>query len=305
MDVIKRFNLLLLSCFLLGCEKDSDESDPPPPELEASFHANVSNGANHATVAASLRHKGERVQMIGGDIFVASNTQGKSALVGINESNGDYLATLPFQEGDQTVHIEVEHDAIAASQGRWYPVDILQVDPGPGEYIGKFGEIRIPSQAVTITAPEANSQYSDVGQNITLEWDISNNPTGELYTTRLVGVGRCSNGGRTHYAYHSLSFDDDPGTATILLEDVVFNPHGSLRPSTISDFIFGLTLGFFHSMFSRDADDLDNYLDFEAKRCDIDLTVFRELKDNSGEDFDAGYAVGSRSATLKLEYQAP
>jgi len=98
-------------------------------------------------------------------------------------------------------------------------------------------------------------------------------------------------------------FYDDPGVATFLVEDFVFNPYGSLRPSTINDYLLAATLGTFYWLLTFNDDDFDEFLDFESKTCDIEINVFRELRSAISEDFDDGYAIGSRSAQVKVEYR--
>lgn len=307
MDAIRLICFIFISAMLLGCEESSDETEETPPVLTASFRANIAHDSNEVVIAAGLEYEGERVQMVGGDVFVASNGDQEVALTAIDETNKTYVGAIslesPLPENNHSINIEVKHDAIAASDGRWYPIDLLQVDPGAGEYVGKFGNLSIPQVPVEITAPQANSIYSDLSQTITIEWDNSVNPNGEPYASRVAGVSACHSGRYTLYIYFEKVFDDDPGTATYLVEDFVFNPYGSLRPSTIQDYLLAASLGAVYWFVTLDTDNFNEFLDFESKSCSVEINVFRELRNDISEDFDDGYAIGSRSAQVTVEYQ--
>lgn len=52
---------------------------------------------------------------------------------------------------------------------RWYPVDILNIDPGPGELVGKSSKVSFP-QPVVIVSPVAHTVYSSITDAVDLQW---------------------------------------------------------------------------------------------------------------------------------------
>ena len=71
---------------------------------------------------------------------------------------GSYAVSSPVDNSVQDVFFNILHLPTEACEDRWYPLDPINVDPGPGELVGKSATVSFP-QAITITTPLMEKLY--------------------------------------------------------------------------------------------------------------------------------------------------
>ncbi|MCP5015866.1 MAG: hypothetical protein GY938_11455 [Ketobacter sp.] len=304
---------MLRSCFVVfvsllcaSCYTGSNDSLRNPVSqqgVSATIQANLPFGAMEAQVAASLYKDGRKQALVGGDIVVASSDNGlhSSILRSIENLGGDYIANIQVDDSGQGVEFAVEHDPVAAREDRWYPVDELLVDPGPGELVGYTFDVNFPSE-IMLTSPLPTDTYTSRGQTIALNWNTETDGD----QIRLTSVQTCFSGDQSvQWATSTIINSTDTGSHDISV--------GSLIPSTtvvnaISDFFQQISVmivssvleAYTFGLVSADDIDLGSYnLDY----CTISLTVFREISNDLGADISGGYAIGSASDTVTVRYE--
>ncbi|OUS30126.1 hypothetical protein A9Q99_06490 [Gammaproteobacteria bacterium 45_16_T64] len=306
MDKFK-LSCLCASLFLLsGCPTgttSNSQSSVFNDGLTANIQANIHEDETSARVAASVFQDGVRVNLVAADVFEAATATKGVLLQSINVHTGDYIGTLPIDDTSLPVTVTIQHEPIDARNDRWYPVDILLVDPGPGELVGRFATVSFPPE-INIQSPANNTIYMDRNDAIDISWLDA----GEGDTIRASARVVCSNS-NAELAY-GVSYelgDDADGMTSLQLNKFVYN-----------DTLTAVVLGFVDQI-SRiflaatvqvltfgliDAEELANTtIDIETANCDIDLTLIREREGSLDDEFDGGQAFGSRSASVTILYR--
>lgn len=290
--------------FLASCYTGSSDSlrDPISQEgISATVQANLPYGATKAHVVASFYKDGKKQPLVGGDVIVASSDSGSVFLKSLENLSGNYFANLALSDPGAGINFSIEYDPLEAQDDRWYPMDEVLVDAGPGELVGYTTAVAFPDPLM-LTEPAGNEVYTDRNQEITLSWAVS--PTTEQI--RLTTVQTCFSGDRSmQWGLSSIVDPDVPGTHSVSV--------GSLVPSTnfvnvVSDFVDQLSVivvGAILDAYSFgliDAKDIP-IESFELEYCTISLTVFREISNELGAGISGGYAIGSTSDTVTVIYQ--
>ena len=297
-------SLLLLSGCPTGSTSNS-QSGQFNDGLTAKIQANIHEDETDAKVVAAAFQDGARINLIAADVFEATTATKGVLLKSVNVHTGDYIGTLPIDDKEQPVTITIQHKPIEAREDRWYPIDILNVDPGPGELVGRFATVSFPSE-LDLLGPSNNTVYLDRDDNINITWTPSGNGNDDM---RLSTAVTCSNSSAelSYGLSYSISSGDNTGLYTIAMNKLVYNDSITalalefvehitriFLAATIEVLTFGLI---------EESDLTNSTIDIETANCDINLTLIRERKGSLDDEFDDGIAIGSTSASTTILYR--
>ena len=297
-------SLLLLSGCPTGSTSNS-QSSQFNDGLNAEIQANIHEGETSAKVVAAAFQDGVRVNLIAADVFEATTATKGVLLKSVNVHTGDYIGTLPIDDKNQPVTITIQHKPIEAREDRWYPIDILNVDPGPGELVGRFATVSFPSE-LDLLGPSNNTIYIDRDDNINITWTASGRDDDAM---RLSAAVSCSNSSAdlSYGLSYSISEDDNDGLYTIAMNKLVYNDSITaialefvehitriFLAATIEVLTFGLI---------DESDLTGSPINIETANCDINLTLIRERDGDLDDEFDGGKAIGSTSASTTILYR--
>ena len=297
-------SLLLLSGCPTGSTSNS-QSSQFNDGLNAEIQANIHEGETSAKVVAAVFQDGVRVNLIAADVFEATTATKGVLLKSVNVHTGDYIGTLPIDDKNQPVTITIQHKPIEAREDRWYPIDILNVDPGPGELVGRFATVSFPSE-LDLLGPSNNTIYIDRDDNINITWTASGRDDDAM---RLSAAVSCSNSSAdlSYGLSYSISEDDNDGLYTIAMNKLVYNDSITaialefvehitriFLAATIEVLTFGLI---------DESDLTGSPINIETANCDINLTLIRERDGDLDDEFDGGKAIGSTSASTTILYR--
>lgn len=297
---------------LTGCEIDGGDNQPRVPDqgLFVYAEANRHEADDSAEVVAAVFDEGEAVNLVAGDVFEARTETERVLLTKGGYFDGSYAQSLPVDNSVQDVFFNVVHEPVEAREDRWYPVDILNIDPGPGELVGKSARVSFP-QPVTINLPVAGTVYSSINDAINLEWIQRNGDN-----MRVLASVECTDGLAT--SSYGVVVDEEV-EAGLSLDD---GGHAVL----LDKFIYDINQGSSEIKFVRDAalmllQELLNKLsagniapDFLLEKreanpiestCEIRLFLQRQLNGTFDTAFDSGTVVGSTSAEVSVLYRPP
>lgn len=291
--------VILCSCYTGG--SDSLRDPVAQDGISATVQANLPYGESRVDVVASFYKDGRKQPLVGGDVIIAGSDVDSVFLKSLQNLSGNYYSDLSISDSSAGVSFSIEYDPLEAQDDRWYPMDELLVDAGPGDLVGYTTAVAFPDPLM-LTAPVGNEVYTDRSQDVVLTWNTS--PTTEQL--RLTTVQTCHSGER------SIQW----GTSRIITPAVAgtFSVNvGSLIPSTnfinvVSDFVDQLSVivvGAILDAYSFGLiDEQDIKIEsFDLDYCSITLTVFREISNDLGAGISGGYAIGSTSDTATVVYQ--
>ena len=297
-------SLLLLSGCPTGTTSNS-KSSQFNDGLTANIQANIHEDEGSAKVVAAAFQDGIRVNLIAADVFEATTATKGVLLKSVNVHTGDYIGTLPIDDKDQPVTITIQHKPIEAREDRWYPIDILNVDPGPGELVGHFATVSFPSE-LDLLGPSNNTIYMDRDDNINITWA----PSGDDVLMRLSAAVSCSNG--TAELSYGLTYDvddnrADDGLYTIAMNKLVYNDSITAIALAFVDHITRIFLAAAIEVLTfgliDESDLTGSPINIETANCDINLTLIREREGSLDPEFDDGIALGSTSASTTILYR--
>jgi len=275
--------------------------------LNADFQANIHEGESSATIVAKVLKDGVRVDLIAADVFEATTATKGVLLKSVNVQTGDYLGTLPIDDTSEPVTITIQHKPVEAREDRWYPIDILNVDPGPGELVGHSGTVNFPT-AVDFQGPSENAIYTDRNDIVNLVWQ----PAGNGDNMRLSAAVNCTNGS-TDLAYgltyvpENIGDDNDHGSYDIAMNKLVYNDTVTAVAIAFADHISRIFLAAVIEVITfglvSEETLTSSPITIETANCDIDLTLIREKTGSIDADFDGGDAIGSTSSTIRILYR--
>lgn len=309
---MKKFALFV--CFaatLTGCGYDSSNSasdtirtEPSSTGVSAYVWGNLPNEGSEAQVAASVFYDADKKALVGGDIIRAYSECSAATLRSIENLSGDYVASLDVFNSAQGIHFAVEHDPEVAREDRWYPVDELLVDPGPGNLVGYSAQLEFPTPLI-VSSPTNLTEYRNRSDLINLIWE----PDSSANQIRLTALSRCETiGYDVDWGFERLlatnqDVDWDSGTYSLPISDILARANLNsalglfenlaliITTLPINIFSFGLF------------DPLNIPLsDSNIERCDLYLTLFREVPGTLGPDVSGGYAIASTSQTIHITY---
>ncbi|MCP3689903.1 MAG: hypothetical protein GY784_15980 [Gammaproteobacteria bacterium] len=143
----------IVAMFLLSaCGFESSDNSPnvPAEGLVVSVEANRHEDSNEVQIAAAVFRDGKPVNLLAGDVFKAVSGENEVLLLKRGYYSGSYAATLTTDDPSRELSISIVHEPVEARDSRWYPVDIINVDPGPGELVGPVATVTFPPR-VSIT----------------------------------------------------------------------------------------------------------------------------------------------------------
>jgi hypothetical protein len=310
--ILCRTGAIVLTFLLVGCEIDSSDNLPDVPELGLfiSAEANHHETEDEAQIAAAVFRDGQPINLVGGDVFEARTLTDRILLKVRGSFTGSYAASLPVDNSVQNVFFNVVHEPVEAREDRWYPVDLLNIDPGPGELVGKSATVSFPP-AVTITGPAADTVYTSIDEIIDLTWVAG----GEGDTMRVLSAVNCTDGlaVSTYGTVVELADDDgvdDDGLEAIAMNKFIYDLNDD---SPEIRFILDAARALLQEMLNKlSTGNIDP--DFLARQaeanpvnsaCEIRLFLQRQRDGQFDASFDSGRVVGSRSAEVVVNYVPP
>jgi len=295
---------VVLSYALVGCEVDGGNNLPRVPEVGLFIYAeaNRHESEDEAQIAVAVFDDGEPFAFVGGDVFEARTATQRILLKDAGKYTGSYAALLPVDDSVQEVYFNVVHEPIEAREDRWYPIDLANIDPGPGELVGKSAVVNFPPE-VTITGPAA-TVYTSINDVINLTWVAH----GAGDTMRLLSAISCDDGlaeTTTYGTVHELV--DDDGLEALTVDTFIYDADSD-NPSVnfIADAARVLLQELLNELSAGNID--PDFVDRKAganpisSDCEIRLFLQRQRKGQFDETFDEGTVLGSRSAEMTINY---
>jgi len=288
-----------------GIEVDDNYDDVPTQGKVIAVEANQHDGAEEVQVAAALFIDGKSVKAVGGNLFKAANGSSEVLLRDRGPVKGSYAASLAIEDLGQGIEISIVHEPLEARDERWYPIDLMNVDPGPGELVGPVATAFLPP-GVTITGPVALSEYTNLNDLVDLTWvDAGEGDTMVLRTTVS-----CTDGlAVTTYGTEKMLGDDD-GIESLMISEFIADLD---EISPILNFIRNEA----QAMMQELLDKLSNGNidpDYFARRatvnpvtalCEIGLYLFRTRDGLLNLTFNSGVVRGSSSQLRTIVYRSP
>jgi hypothetical protein len=241
------------------------------------------------------------VGLVGGDVFEARTGTQRVLLKDSGSYDGSYAAPLVL-DVVQDVFLNIVHVPIEAREDRWYPVDLLNVDPGPGELVGKSATVSFPP-AVTITGPASDDIYTGIDDIVDLSWVA----IGAGDSMRVLSLVSCSDGLASSSYGTVVDIADDDGLEAVAMNRFIFDlDEGSPAVKFISDAAQALLQELLEQLSAGNIDP-----DFVARKveanpvssdCEIRLFLQRQRKGVFDASFDDGVVLGSRSAEVIVNY---
>ena len=305
--ILCRTAAIVLTSLLVGCDIDSSDSLPDVPEFGLFMYAeaNQHEAEDEAQIAAAVFRDGQPVDLVGGDVFEARTLTDRILLKESGSFAGSYAASLPVDTSVQDVFFNVVHEPVEAREDRWYPVDLLIIDPGPGELVGKSATVSFPP-AVTITGPAMFTEYNTIDSFIDLTWVAG----GEGDTMRVLSAVNCTDGLATSTYGTEVEITGDSGLEAIALDKFIYDLNDD---SPVLRFIVDAARALLQELLDDlSAGNIDP--DFLARQaeanpinsaCEIRLFLQRQRDGQFDASFDNGSVVGSRSAEVVVNYVPP
>ena len=266
--------------------------------------ANLHDTEEDAQVAAAVFIDGEPVNLVGGDVFSASTETESTLLLSRGYYDGTYSASLPMTSLSDIV-MEVVHEPVAAREDRWYPVDLVNIDPGPGELVGTSATISFPPEII-ITSPTESVTLFSINDTIELTWE----PAGMGDRMRALASVECTDGlAVTRYGV-TADINDDDGYEVLSLRNIIFD---SREGAPVLDFISATAQVLLQDLLNQlSAGNIDPdyvYKNTDANpaesTCDIRIFVQRLREGVFDNAFDSGSITGGRSTEIQVQYTPP
>jgi len=209
---------------------------------------------------------------------------------------------LPVNDLDTEVAVSIVHEPTDAREGRWYPYDTIQIDPGPGELVGNSATATFPPPVIIATQLPAVA-FTSITDIIDLTWI----PAGEGDTMRVRTATTCDNGFNISTYGTEVLVGEDDGNESIAMNNFLFDASEQF-PALI--FLADIAV----SMLQQVLNDLSGGRidpNFFARKlpanpiesdCEIRLFLFRQRQGTFDTAFDSGSVIASTSSELTFYY---
>ena len=303
--------IVLAVLVLSGCEIDGSDNLPRVPDQGLFMLAEVNRheAEDEAQVAAAVFDDGVPVNLTGGDVFEARTATERVLLMKPGPVEGSYAESLPVDNSVQDVFLNIVHEPVEARASRWYPIDLLNIDPGPGELVGKSATVSFPPP-VTIQTPVADTVYTSITDTVDFSWIQGDNVDDDM---RVLSAIECTNGLATS-SYGTIvdkedlpSLDFDDGVEPVSLDRFIFDlTQGSDTIRFLSDAALALVQELLNQLSAGNIDP-----DFLLKQrnanpiestCEIRLFLQRRRQGQFDAAFDDGAVTGSTSDEVTILY---
>jgi len=298
---------ILFSMFSLSAcdiEIDNNLPDIPPQGRFVVVGANQHTAIASVQVAIAIFDNAIPVSLVGGDVVQASTREDSILLLKDGVYNGSYAASLPNPANFNQIDFLMVHAPLEARQDRWYPVDLLNIDPGPGEFVGASASILLPPQPLNLQT-DSNS-FINSNDSFMLSW--SPESAGDIMKVR--SAVSCTDDTNTYtYGTEATLIDDtDDGSENISLQQFIYDINDTTQPPF--EFLLGQSRAALQELLTLikeegSAEDFFNSVSLVNpinSACEIQLFLFRQ-RDSTFDSIETnGRIFGSRSADVTLNY---
>ncbi len=299
------FSLVIFLLSACGFESSDNSPNVPAEGLVVSVEANRHEDSNEVQIAAAVFRDGKPVNLLAGDVFKAVSGENEVLLLKRGYYKGSYAATLSIDDPSLGLSIGIVHEPVEARDSRWYPVDIINVDPGPGELVGPVATVTFPPR-ISITGPLPESVYTQPDAYLDINWLALNQD--ETITAR--SAINCSDGLSTISYGVDLQLGNDDGAESINLSDLIYD--SSIDPPLLN-FIIASARASLQQLLNDLSDGAidPDYLARNgsanpiASSCDIRLFLLRNHAGVADPGFDSGVVIASSSSEITLLYRPP
>lgn len=299
--------MLVLALGVSACSKGADSlrSDIPATGVAATVQVNLPDD-QQAQVAATVYKDAVAQPLVGGDVLQARTDQSLVTLTAEDNLSGHYSGELHVDHPDATVDIAINYDQEASAENRWFGSDDLLVNPGPGSLVGyAVSGMNFPP-SITFESPLDNARYVTTADEVMVNWA----PVNEGHQVRLAAAVACRYANHTyHYSlthYLGIEGEDDTadGSYSLTIGELVQAAPLIATLANVQEymsvFVTAVLLGVDpNQLLSGEQPDLSPG---PLYGCDIDLTLFREQDNPLPAAFSGGYAITSRSDTVRITY---
>ena len=304
------YSLCVLAAIVItACDFEVDSSLPgvPATGFFAAVGANQHAGEEEIQVAAAVFDDGDPINLVGGDVFEAATVDERVLLLKRGFYIGTYTANLPNATNLSDITMSIVHDNLAVTESRWYPTELFNIDPGPGELVGGSATLTLPP-GPTISMPQENTVYTSISDTFDLGWDFVG---GSTDTIKVRSAVSCDNGTKveTYGTVAVLASDSDDGVETIGLDQFIYDITADIPPEF--DFIVGEARALLQELLEKlsagtvNQDFFDQVFPINPikNNCEIQLFLFRERPGSFASASTNGTIIGSRSAEVTILYQ--
>lgn len=291
-----------------GCSQGPDDlrGDVPNTGVAATVQVNLPNDSQQARIVATVYKNAVPQPLVGGDVLQVRTDQSLVTLHALENLSGHYSGDLFVDHSDTTVDLAVNYDQQASAEDRWFASDDLLVNPGPGSLVGyAVNSMQFP-QPLFLASPAGGASYPTRSDSVIVNWA----PVNEGDQVRLTAAVACLSGGQT-YRYgltHNIGIEgvdaDAAGSYSLAMSELV-----NVAPLVvtlnnvleyISLFVTAVSFGLAPESLVNGGNLITSF--GSIQHCDIDLTLFREHDNPLPATFSGGYAITSRSDSVRIQY---
>jgi len=300
---------ILLATGLSACGFEDSNNVPgvPATGLFAAVAANQHSGEDSTQVAVAIFDDGEPINLVGGDVVRASTSAESILLLDRGFYKGSYVANLPNTANLDQINLSIVHEPVEARQNRWYPADLINIDPGPGELVGSSATINLPPEP-EILLPVMDSLYTGINDSFDVSWTPLN-PSNPDDIMKIQSAIICDNGIKTSsYGTEVTLLDNsDDGFETVRLNQLIYDLT-TVNPGIV--FISGARRALLQAILEKLSSDAvadsffanTNPVNPISSICEIQLFLFRQRPGSFSSPSTNGNIFGSRSSDVTIFY---
>lgn len=293
------------TALLVGCGQGSKGAHSiPSTGVAAAIQIDLPRTGQTAHVAATVYKDGAAQALVGGDVIQARAGNAVATLQAAENMSGHYAGSVMVDHADTPVDIAVNYDNQASNEQRWFASDDLTVKPGPGSLVGyAVTGVQFPPE-IYFSAPTTGLVFHSLDDALEIHWD----PLAQGHNVHLTAAVSCVTG-RVPFQYGlSVDLGQEDGSSTgtyattmaslvsVLPLAVAFNQFVDYIALYVTEQILGRNGGVISQA------GLPPATTDELNHCDIDLTLIREQENTLPAAFSGGYAISSRSDTVRIQY---